>query len=189
MGSGEPVDQGDLASQTPNSVRADRFGGPVLVENAEFSTSGFFSKKCELRGASGKVVTLRGNVVRFRDGSKLSFEVYSTGVRPRHGRTVLVDLQGNVRATTEWAADAHYFQISGGDCTYTVDRADHYHWWQIHGDGVVAEFDHHKVEVAGPVPVIVVLLAWKVARTLERLPGMASRRAKAWNRPDNILGS
>ena len=189
MDVGRSVDHAGTPAQSPNSVRAERFGGPVLDENAEFASSGFLVRKCELRDAGGKRATVRGNDVRFRDGSKLTFEVFKTGVRPRHGRTVLVDGAGSVRASAEWDSGDHYFQVHGGDRTYTVDRAEERHRWQIHGDGVVAAFDRRLVEVTDAVPVVALLLAWRIATMLEHMPGGGNQRAKAWNRPDEILGS
>ncbi|MDF1596491.1 MAG: hypothetical protein P1T08_10410 [Acidimicrobiia bacterium] len=183
-----PSDHEPTVAPSPNSVRAERFGGPVLTGNAEFSASGFLVKKCELRSSAGKVATVRGNDVRFRDGSKLSFETFSTGVRPRHGRTVLVDLGGNMRAEAEWTALDHCFAVRAGDCTYTIDRDERAGGWRIHADGVVATFDHHKIEVEDPVPVVAVLLAWRVARTLEHLPAIGKQTARAWDRTE-ILGS
>jgi len=184
-----PPDLAGTPTQTPNRVRAERFGGPVLEEDAEFISSGFLIKRCELRDFAGKIATVRGTDIRFRDGTKLSFEVFKAGVRPRHGRTVLVDGGGNIKASAEWAASDHYFQVRGGDRSYTVDRTDGRHRWQIHGDGVVATFDHSLVDVSDSVPAVALLLAWNVARTLEHTPGSPNRRDKAWNRHDEILGS
>jgi hypothetical protein len=142
-----------------------------------------------VEGVGGKLATVRGNDVRFRDGSKLSFEAFKTGVRSRHGRTVLVDGAGSVRASAEWDSSDHYFQVHGGDRTYTVDPPEERHRWQIHGDGVVAAFDRRVVDVTDCVPVVALLLAWRIATMLEHLPGGGNQRAKAWNRPDEILGS
>ena len=182
-------DHAGTPAQSPNRVRAERFGGPVLYGDAVFASSGFLVRKCELRDAGGKLATVRGYDVRFRDGSKLTFETFKTGVRSRHGRTVLVDGAGDVRASAEWDSGDHYFQVHGADRTYTVDRAEGRHKWQIHGDGVVATFDRRLVEVMDCVPAIALLLAWRIATMLEHLPGGGNQRAKAWNRPDEILGS
>ena len=188
MDSAHPSDCSDAGGQTPNRVRAERFGGPILAEDAEFSPSGLLIKKCELRSSTGKLATLRGSELRFRDGTKLSFETFRAGVRPRHGRTVLVDTSGKLRAEAEWSAIDHYFQVHGGDCSYSVDRMEKRHGWQIHADGLIAGFDHQIVHVMDTVPLIAVVLAWKVARTIEHLPAFGTSRQKAWDRIE-VLGS
>jgi hypothetical protein len=184
-----PTDFTTEPAQTPNRVRAGRFGGPLLREDAEFSTSGLLIKTCVLSSASGKVATVRGNDVRFPTGLRLSYEDFRAGARPRHGRTVLVDLFGDVKASAEWSAIDHYFHVHGAEVTYAVDRSDRRHRWRLHGDGVVAEFDHRHFEVFDTIPTVAALLAWKVARILEHLPGFGAQREMAWNRGGEILGS
>ena len=174
---------------SPPLSRADRFGGPVFFGHAEFKSSGFLVKKCVLAGPSGKLATVRGNDVRFPNGTRLSFETHRAGIHPRHGSTSLTDLPGNIRASAEWVASDHYFQVHGDDAAYAVERGAKRQRWQIFADGVVAEFDHHKVEAREFVAVTAVILAWKVARTLEHTPGSATQRTMAWNRNAGILGS
>ena len=123
-----------------------------------------------LSSASGKVATVRGNDVRFPNGLRLSYEDFRAGARPRHGRTVLVDLFGDVKASAEWSAIDHYFHVHGAEVAYAVDRSDRRRRWRLHGDGVVAEFDHRHFEVFDTIPIVAALLAWKVARILELFP-------------------
>ena len=162
---------------SPAVSRADRFGGPVFFGHAEFVSSGFFVRKCVLKSPSGKVATVRGNDVRFPNGTRLSFETHRAGIHPRHGRTALIDLPGNIRASAEWVASDHYFQVHGDDAGYAVERGGKRHLWQMFADGVVVEFDHHRVDARELVPVTAVItvrtrMAKATVRCRERQRGL-----------------
>lgn len=173
----------------PAPSRADRFGGPTLFGHAGFTPSGLFVRKCVLANSAGRIATVRGGDIRLSNGNRLRFETYRAGIHPRHGRTALVDLPGNIRASAEWVASDHYFQVRGEEASYAVERGGKHHRWQIFADGRVAEFDRRSVHAFDVVPVLAVLLAWRVARTLEHTPGSATQRTAAWNRSADILGS